>query len=201
MTGICRAYIVLNFYTGIRPQAMRERKPARLDAAALWEYALRVLAGRAHSSGELRDKLRRKAEHAADVDPTIARLKDYGYLNDRKFAESFAAARLENDGLGKTRVLADLSRRRVAPAVANQSVGKVYQDVDEEALAADFIRRKFRLAGKQNLFQEEKDLASAYRKLARAGFRPAVSVAVLKRFARNPDLLDGFEPPEEPSEE
>ena len=73
---------------------MKERQRPRLDANALWEYALRVLGGRAHSTGELREKLRRKAELAADVDPAIARLKEYGYLNDRKFAESFAAARL-----------------------------------------------------------------------------------------------------------
>ncbi|MGA2590221.1 MAG: regulatory protein RecX [Bryobacteraceae bacterium] len=180
---------------------MKERKPARLEAAALWEYALKVLAGRAHSTGELREKLRRKAERAGDVDPTIARLKEYGYLNDRKFAEGFAAARLENEGLGRTRVLADLSRRRVAPAVAQQTVGKVYESIDEEALAEDFVRRKFRLAPKENLFQSEKDLAAAYRRLMRAGFRSATALAVLKKFARDPDLLDSFEPPEEPAEE
>lgn len=180
---------------------MKERRRARLDAAALWEYALRVLAGRAHSSGELREKLRRKAEQAADVDSTIARLREYGYLNDRKFAESFAAARLENDGLGRTRVLADLARRRVAPAVAQQTVGRVYQDVNEEALAEDFVRRKFRLAPKENLFQGEKEMASAYRRLRRAGFRSAVILSVLKKFARDPGLLDGFEPPEETPEE
>jgi len=191
---------MLHFYTGQESASnMRERK--RLDAGALWEYAVKVLAGRAHSSGELRDKLRRKAELAADVDPTIARLKEFGYLNDRKFAESFATARLENEGLGKTRVLADLSRRRVAPAVAQQTVGRVYEDVNEEALAEDFVRRKFRRTPRENLFQEEKDLASAYRKLLRAGFRSATIVAVLKKFARDPDLLDTFEPPEEPAEE
>jgi regulatory protein len=180
---------------------MKERKRPRLDAAALWEYALRVLAGRAHSTGDLRQKLRGKAERAADVDPTIARLNEYGYLNDRKFAESFAAARLENEGLGKTRVLADLSRRRVAAAVAQQSVGKVYEDVNEQALAEDFVRRKFRMASKENLFQDEKQMASAYRRLVRAGFRSATTIAVLKKFARDPDLLDGFEPPEETGEE
>ena len=180
---------------------MKERKRPRLDAAALWEYALRVLAGRAHSTGDLRQKLRGKAERAADVDPTIARLKEYGYLNDRKFAESFAAARLENKGLGKTRVLADLSRRRVAPAVAQQTVGKVYENVSEEALAEDFVRRKFRMASKENLFQDEKQMARAYGRLMRAGFRSATAIAVLKKFARNPDLLDGFEPPEETGEE
>ncbi|HTQ55759.1 MAG TPA: regulatory protein RecX [Bryobacteraceae bacterium] len=145
--------------------------------------------------------MRRKAEHAADVDPTIARLKEYGYLNDRKFAESFAAARLENEGLGKTRVLADLSRRRVAPAVAQQTVGKVYQEVDETALAEEFVRRKFRMASRDTLFQDEKEMASAYRRLMRAGFRPGTALAVLKKFARNPELLDGFEPPAETAEE
>lgn len=180
---------------------MNERKKTLLDGEALWEYAVRVLAGRASSTGELREKLRRKAARAADVDPTIARLKEYGYLDDRKYAENFAAARLENQGLGRTRVLADLSRRRVAPALAQQTVGKVYQEVDEEALAEQFVRRKFRLAAKENLFGEEREMASAYRRLLRAGFRSAVIVRVLKKFARDPDLLDDFEPPEEPAEE
>jgi len=180
---------------------MKERKRALLDGAALWVYALRVLGGRAHSSGELRDKLRAKAERAADVDPTIARLKECGYLNDRQFAENFATARLENEGLGKTRVLADLSRRRVAPALAQQTIGKVYEDVNEQALAEDFVRRKFRMAAKEGLFQDEKQMASAYRRLVRAGFRSATTLAVLKKFARDPDLLDGFEPPEETAEE
>ena len=180
---------------------MKDRKRAPLDAAALWEYALRVLAGRAHSSGELREKLRGRAERAADVDPTVARLKEYGYLDDRQFAESFAAARLENEGLGKGRVLADLSRRRVAPAVAQQTVGKVYENVSEGSLAEDFVRRKFRMASKEHLFQDEKQMARAYRRLIRAGFRSATVIAVLKKFAGNPELLAGFEPPEETAEE
>lgn len=180
---------------------MKERKRTLLDGAALWVYALRVLGGRAHSSGELREKLRAKAERAADVDPTIARLKECGYLNDRQFAENFATARLENEGLGKTRVLADLSRRRVAPALAQQTIGKVYEEVNEQALAEDFVRRKFRMAAKESLFQDEKQMASAYRRLVRAGFRSATTIAVLKKFARDPDLLDGFEPPEETAEE
>jgi len=172
-----------------------------LDADRLWEYALRLLAGRAHSSGELREKLRAKAKLMSDVDPLIARLKEYGYLNDKKFAEGFAAARLENDGLGKTRVLADLARRRVAPAVAQQTVGKVYEAVDEQALAEDFVRRKFRVAARENLFRDDKQMAQAYRRLVRAGFRSSTVLTVLKKFAANPDLLDGFEPPEEPGEE
>jgi len=82
----------------------------------------------------------------------------------------------------------------VTPAVAQQTVGKVYENVSEEGLAEDFVRRKFRMAARESLFQDEKQMASAYRRLMHAGFRPATAVAVLKKFARNPELLDGFEP-------
>ena len=158
-------------------------------------YALKVLAGRAYSTGELREKLRRRAERASDVDDILARLKDHGYLDDRRFAEGFAAARLSNDRFGSSRVVQDLRQHRVAPSLAERTVKKVYQDVNEEALIEEWVRRKYRLAQREGLFQEDKDLAAAYRRLLRAGFRTGEIVKVLKRFAKNPDLLDSFEPP------
>jgi regulatory protein len=176
---------------------MDERKIRLLASEGLWAYALKVLGGRAYSIGELREKLRRRAERAGDVDDILARLKDHGYLDDRRFAEGFAAARLTNDRFGRTRVLQDLRQHRVAPSLAERTVKKVYEEVDEEALIEEWIRRKYRLAQREGLFQEDKDLAAAYRRLLRAGFRTGEIVKVLKRFAKNPELLDSFEPPEE----
>ena len=177
---------------------MQERKPRLLNAESLWGFALKALGGRAHSTGELREKLRRRAERAADVDDVLARLKEYGYLDDRRFSEGFATARLSNQRLGRTRVIQDLRQRRVAPALAERTVARVYEDVDEEALIEEYIRRKYRMAPREGLFQEAKDLASAYRRLLHAGFGTGQIVKVLKRFAKDPSLLDSFEPPEEP---
>jgi regulatory protein len=179
---------------------MEDRKPRRLDKEALWAYALKILAGRAHSTGEMREKLRRRAERAGDVDEALARLKNIGYLDDRRFAEGFAAARLSNEKFGKTRVIQDLRQRRVAPSLAEGAVRKVYSEVDEQSLIDDWIRRKYRLAERDALFREDKDLAAAYRRLLRAGFRSGEIVQALKKFAKNPELLDSFEPPEEPLE-
>jgi regulatory protein len=179
---------------------MRIRKSRPLDGEALWGYALKLLGGRAHSTGELREKLRRRAERVGAVDDVLARLKDHGYLNDQRFAEGFAAARLANDRLGRTRVVQDLRQRRVAPALAERTVRELYQDVNEEALIEEWVRRKFRQASRENLFHEDKDLAAAYRRLLRAGFRTGDIIRVLKRFARNPELLDSLEAPEEPIE-
>jgi regulatory protein len=172
----------------------------RLDAEALWSYALKVLGGRAYSTGDLREKLRRRAERPGDVENLLARLKDLGYLDDRRYAENFAAARLGNDKLGRSRVIQDLRQRRVAPTLAERTVRQVYQDVNDEALIEEWIRRKYRMAQREGLFQEDKDLAAAYRRLLRAGFRTGEIVRVLKRFAKNPELLDSLEPPEEPVE-
>jgi regulatory protein len=173
------------------------RKRALLDANGLWEFALRTLGARACSSGELRLKLRARAERAEDVDTTLARLKEYRYLDDRRFAESFATARLENQRLGKHRVVRDLLRRRVAPALAESTAGKTFQQVDEVALIEEHIRRKFKHTKRSGLFKDQKDLASAYRRLLRAGFSTGNIIKVLKRFAANPELLDGLDPPAE----
>jgi SOS response regulatory protein OraA/RecX len=107
---------------------------------------------------------------------------------------------LENQRFGKHRVVRDLLRRRVAPALAESTVGKTFQQVDEVVLIEEHIRRKYRDTKRGGLFKQEKDLASAYRRLLRAGFSTGNIIRVLKRFAANPELLDDFEPPAEPEE-
>jgi regulatory protein len=179
---------------------MGPKQPRRLESGELWAYALKALGGRAHSTGELREKLRRRAAKAEDIEPVLSRLKDYGYLDDRRYAESYAAARLSNEKLGSARVVRDLRQRRVAPGLAEKSVNQAYREVKEEELIEDWVRRKYRLAPKENLFREDKDLAAAYRRLLRAGFRTSDIARVLKRFARNPDLLDDVALPEEAEE-
>ena len=65
-------------------------------------------------------------------------------------------------------------RRRVAPDLARETVSKVYGSKDESALIEQYIRRKYRLIEREGLFETEKELAAAYRRLLRAGFAPGV---------------------------
>ena len=175
---------------------MAKRQPQPLDHDKLLNVALRALGGRAHSSGELRDKLRRRAQNDQDVDAVMAKLKEAGYLNDRRFAENYASARLQNQGLGKIRVLRDLRQRHVAPKLAEQVTEKTYEQTDEANLIEEFLRRKYR--GKQlgTFLSQEKNLAGAFRRLRYAGFSAGQSIRVLKRFASQPEateVLDALE--------
>jgi regulatory protein len=164
-----------------------------LDLPELWGYALKAAGARAQSTGQMRTKLRGRAARPEDVEETIAKLKEYGFLDDRRFAENVATLRLENDGFGKQRALRDLAQKRVAPAVAQTAVAQIYDGQDEIALIEAFIRRRYRRADRGELFQQEKDLASAFRRLRVAGFQTGNIVRTLKRFAANPEMLDAVE--------
>jgi len=50
---------------------------------------------------------RRRGE--AVIDTVVARLHEYGYLDDARFAETYARLRQENEKLGQRRVQQDLS--------------------------------------------------------------------------------------------
>ncbi|MGH9559570.1 MAG: regulatory protein RecX [Bryobacteraceae bacterium] len=164
-----------------------------LDLEGLMAFAARALAARDQTSSELRQKLRRRAEHEEDVDRALARLKDSGYLNDRRFADAFAASRKHNEGFGKARVMHDLMARRVAPALAKQASEAAYRETDEVAMIENFLARKFRGKDLGALLQKDKFLASAYRRLRGAGFSSGNSIRVLKRYAADAERLEGME--------
>lgn len=169
------------------------RAPKLLSAEKLFDYALRSLSGRAHSLGELREKLRRRAEKPDDIDVVLLRLKDAGYLNDRRFAEGFAESRLKNEGFGRMRVLRDLRQRRVAPKLAEQVVEAAFQETDETALVEAYLERRYRGKVLPEFLKDEKNLASVYRRLRYAGFSSGTAIRVLKKFARAAEELEGLE--------
>lgn len=168
-----------------------------MDQDALWNLALRALGGRAHSAGELREKLRSRAQSPKDVDAVLARLKEAGYLNDRRFAENYAAARLENQGFGKMRVLRDLRQRRVAPQLAEKVAEETFRGSNETELIEQFLERRYRGKILSSFLAEEKNLASAFRRLRYAGFSAGASIRVLKRYASRADELEALESPED----
>jgi regulatory protein len=177
---------------------MAVRPPKLLDREGLMNYAARALTSRALSLNELRDRLKRRAARQEDAAEVVARLKEAGFLNDRKLADSFANWRRENQGLGKARVMSDLMARRIAPAVAKQAVETAYSGVDEVALIESFLARKYRGKNLGELLGEQKNLASAFRRLRGAGFSAGNSIRVLKRYAAKAERLEEMDETPDP---
>lgn len=179
----------------MRKAPRKSRPRPKLAPEELFEYAVRYLAGRACSAGELRAKLRLKAAQVSDIDPAIARLRDIGYLNDERFAESVANWKVENDGFGRARVLNDLRARRVEPRVAEQAATQALEGHNEAEMVEAYIARRMPALAAGGKIEDQRKLAAAWRRLRRAGFSSGASLAALKRLATRPDEM------EEPAEE
>jgi regulatory protein len=170
------------------------RNPRKLGAEKLWQHALSTLGKRALSARELRRKLAGRAESSAVLAEVVAKLREYGFLDDERFAESFVSGRLDNHGYGPRRVLAELRSRQVSGKVAEQAVQKLYRDTDEKELAAQFLERKYRGNDLAKVLSEQKNFLSAYRRLIAAGFSARASIAVLRQFTAQAGELDPDEP-------
>jgi len=175
------------------------RKSLKLAESELFEYSVRYLGGRACSTEELRAKLRPRAAKASDIDAVLARLREVGYLNDARFAESYAINRAENDGFGRMRVLSDLRGRRVTPDMAEKTVAQVFADKNEADLIDSFIERRMPSLRSESLIEDQRELGKAYRRLRRAGFSSGGALAALKRRAARPEEIE--EPADDESEE
>jgi regulatory protein len=164
---------------------MSPRKQSKLDEGGLWNYALRVLARKAYSAGEIRQKLSQRAASISDVPAVLTKLREYGFADDEKFSEAFAQSRLRNEGFGRSRVLRDLRTKRVSPKVAEQAIEKTFAGTSEAELIDNFLARKYRSKDLTVFLKEEKNLASAYRKLRLAGFTSNATLSALKRHAKH----------------
>lgn len=183
--------IALDMSSSEPKSARFKRTPKLLQRDALMAYAAQALAARAQSISELRTRLNKRAENPEDVEAVLAYLKEGGYVSDQRFAASFSEWRKDNQGFGKSRVLRDLLARRVAPDLAKKAVEAAFEEADEPAMIGAFLKRKYRGKDLGTLLQEDKHLASAYRRLRTAGFSSGNSIRVLKRFAARAEELEG----------
>jgi len=175
------------------------RKPKILGPEELWNYSLRLLGQRPYSVAELKTKLLRRSDSPSVVTDTLNKLQEYGLADDKKFSEAFASFRLQNDGFGQARVLRDLRAKRVPRSVAEKAVAKMFEKTEESELALQFLQRKYRNKDLGALLVDEKQFASAYRKLRVAGFTSSVSLSLLKRYGKG--TAEWMEPEPEEGED
>jgi regulatory protein len=156
------------------------RQPKPLAEQELHAYALKALAARALSLGEMRSKLERRALRKTDVDAVIRRLKDVGFLNDERFAASYASWRMDSR-LGRRRVERDLRARKVAPQLAQRVVENAYAGADESEMLREHIAKRTRRTG---LPADRRAMAALYRHLVVAGFSPSLIFPELRRMRK-----------------
>jgi regulatory protein len=101
-----------------------------------------MLARRPYSVAEMRQALERKYPQNAKVPSAIARLRELGYLDDRKFAEQTAYSLAQNRALGPHRVRRELKARKVDYKHVEPAVKQAYQDTPARELLEQALDKK-----------------------------------------------------------
>ena len=107
--------------------AVLDRLRELADIEAAERAALRALARRAHARLDLQRRLVKKQHPPAAVDAALERLASRGLLDDRRFAEQYAALRATR-GKGPARLLGDLMAQGVERRTAEHAVRQALEE-------------------------------------------------------------------------
>jgi regulatory protein len=145
------------------------------------QRAVKLLAAKPRSVAELRERLLEKewtTEEAADY--AIARLSEYGYVNDEQFALGYASARVRQKPVGRQQLARDLQLKQIDRELAEQTLEKVFEATPEAELIDAAIEKRVRLRGRPTTRQETKSL---FDHLLRRGFSYDLIISKVRALA------------------
>lgn len=143
----------------VDPEKAREKTMQR---------AVKLLAAKPRSVEELRERLlEKKWTNEETVAAVLEKLKEYGYLNDERFAFGYASFQVRQKPVGRTRLQRALSLKKVDREIAEEAINLVFEETPEEDLIDRAIAKRVRLRGRPETRAEIKSLLDH---LLRQGF-------------------------------
>jgi regulatory protein len=171
-----------------RPKPGAGEKASRLTPEELrartFQRAAKLLAAKPRSIAELRERLAERCSNKAIVETVIARLREYGYLDDERYALTYASSKVQQQPVGRRRLKQNLAMQKVDRAVVDGALDQVFAETPEEELIDRAIEKRLRLRGRPQTRAEAKSL---FDHLLRQGF-PFELVADKVRAAAKTDL-------------
>ena len=161
------------------PERKKVKKPAGKKSAL--ETAAALLAARACTKKELRDKMKKKGLHTyPEIAHAIAELERMGYLSDRRYAED-AIGILRSRGFGPLRIRAKLLSKGIDPELLKELMSQTACS-GEESGEDDVTRASAVLERNGGRFAKDEPLRRkqrALRFLAGKGFPAAIVYRVV----------------------
>ncbi len=130
--------------------------------------AVKLLAAKPRPIEELRERLLEKLwTDEAIVDRVIEKLKEYGYLDDEKYAGDLALSKLRQKPQGKRRLKQALSQKKLSRENVDNAIESAFDKMPENELIDAAIEKRLRLKGAP---ETREDTKKFYDHLLRLGF-------------------------------
>ena len=149
-------------------------------ARQAYAAAVRLLASRDHSIAELRIKLLKRNQDSEAIDAAIDQLTDANYLNDARFAQSYAEQRMAQ-GFGPLSIRAKLTARGIDGQLVQQALSSLPISWSEQA--EQLIHNRFSV---EDICESDKRVtARIARFLATRGFSSSDALRALTQARRD----------------
>ncbi len=154
-------------------------------AAAAKKTALNFLGYRMRSRKEIVDKLRSKEYSDDIIKYTLEFLENYGYVNDREFAEAYIKDKKNLKGFGSLRIRYELSGLGIDDEILGSLEDLLY-DKDEDIIKVIEKRLKGRI------ITDRREMQKLYSYLYGRGFPYERSKEVFQEYIKNigEDIID-----------
>ncbi len=150
-----------------------EQKENRIPAtpeqirARTFQRAAKLLAAKPRSVAELRERLAERCHSKTIVETVIDRLREYGYLDDERFAVGYASLKVRQQPIGRRRLEQSLAMKKIDRVVADEALNQVFAETSEEELIDRAVEKRIRIRGRPKTRAEAKSL---FDHLLRQGF-------------------------------
>ncbi len=149
------------------------------------DAALSYLEFRMRSEEEMRRHLSKKEYRDDEIEQTIERLKGYGYIDDKAFADEYIRCKIALRPIGRRALVQGLYRAGIAKEIMDQSLER-YGSEQEQAACDALCQGLFQKNG-----NEPKGLAKTHRALLSKGFSYEMIRHAVHKLKEEDDWVEG----------
>jgi regulatory protein len=153
---------------------MRSKKPITREEALLKMADLCSRSEQCRS--EIARKLQTKGLYVADIESVVKELIDRGFINEERYARSFANDKVRFSAWGRLKIRAALAVKRIP----SSAVAAALEQIDEEEYA-DAAFRAARAKASYLDLSEYDDRQKLYRHLLSRGFESKIAAEAMKK--------------------
>ena len=148
------------------------------------DYALYLIEFKDRTEKELRDKFKEKGYDENDTEDEIEFLKNYGYIDDKRYAEHFTHDAINIKKWGKIRIRTELLRKGIDRETIDNTIEDAFLGVED-----DLVLTQMQTRFKNSDFSNIKERTRIFNFFMRRGFSPDEIKGAMNKMCSFDDII------------
>ncbi len=144
-------------------------------------YVYMLLSKRMYSAKEIQDKLKIQGYTDGIIKDVISKMEDYGYINDRTFAEEWVRSRINNKPKGISIIRRELKNKGIEEETIENALNETMGEITQHNLALELARKRIKSYKNDDNMSTKRKL---YAYLIRHGFSYDIIRSVMNKVMR-----------------